>query len=386
MIKIEEPLYQWDMNRYVLLDEDSDVNFALVGADKCYTVASENCRAKIPNELLQEGADISVWRYKDDHTLEQEYFGVWQKPKPVDYEDKQEQAIQKRIDQAVAENQKKNDLIIEQNKNEYDQIIQQSKYKSLDMYLEKSLEEYSNNKVTELGNSSFSNQRKLKKINCPNLKSIGASCFSGCTSLVDVGDMSNITTIKSDAFYCCSSLTNLSFPNAVDGDEEGIIGKTAFSGCINLVTVDLPKAKKFDDTVFFNCIKLREVFFPSMTGGISNSMFKNCSSMTKATFPSAVTAINSTYQWNASFLSCSNLQALILKSTTLINLKSSDALIGNITVTNVALSPNYQGDSPGYIYVPKALVEKYKTATNWSVFADKFRAIEDYPEICNEGV
>lgn len=103
MIKIEEPLYQWDINRYVLLDEDSDVNFALVGADQCYTVASENCRAKIPNELLQEGADISVWRYKDDHTLEQEYFGVWQKPKPVDYEDKQEQAIQKRIDEAVAE-------------------------------------------------------------------------------------------------------------------------------------------------------------------------------------------------------------------------------------------------------------------------------------------
>lgn len=85
MIKIEEPLYQWDINRYVLLDEDSDVNFALVGADQCYTVASENCRAKIPNELLQEGADISVWRYKDDHTLEQEYFDVSRKPKPVDY-------------------------------------------------------------------------------------------------------------------------------------------------------------------------------------------------------------------------------------------------------------------------------------------------------------
>lgn len=103
MIKIEEPLYQWDTNRYVLLDEDSDVNFALVGADKCYTVASENCRAKIPNELLQEGADISVWRYKDDHTLEQEYFGVWQKPKPVDYvytddEVKTYDSIQQKVD------------------------------------------------------------------------------------------------------------------------------------------------------------------------------------------------------------------------------------------------------------------------------------------------
>ena len=38
----------------------------------------------------------------------------------------------------------------------------------------------------------------------------------------------------------------------------------------------------------------------------------------------------------------------------------------------------------GYIYVPKALLEDYKVATNWSVYADKFRAIEDYPDICGE--
>ena len=108
--------------------------------------------------------------------------------------------------------------------------------------------------------------------------------------------------------------------------------------------------------------------------------------MTKAIFPSAVTAINSTYRWDASFYNCPRLQALILKSPTLIKLQDNQALIGDVTVTNYALSPAYTGDNPGYIYVPKALVEEYKTATNWSVFADKFRAIEDYPEICNEGV
>ena len=37
----------------------------------------------------------------------------------------------------------------------------------------------------------------------------------------------------------------------------------------------------------------------------------------------------------------------------------------------------------GYIYVPAALVDKYKAATNWSVYADQIRAIEDYPEICD---
>ena len=36
----------------------------------------------------------------------------------------------------------------------------------------------------------------------------------------------------------------------------------------------------------------------------------------------------------------------------------------------------------GYIYVPAALVDNYKAATNWSTYANQIRAIEDYPEIC----
>ena len=38
----------------------------------------------------------------------------------------------------------------------------------------------------------------------------------------------------------------------------------------------------------------------------------------------------------------------------------------------------------GYIYVPMSLVDTYKSATNWSTFANQFRAIEDYPDICGE--
>ena len=32
----------------------------------------------------------------------------------------------------------------------------------------------------------------------------------------------------------------------------------------------------------------------------------------------------------------------------------------------------------GYIYVPRALVDSYKTAYNWSIYASRFRALEDY--------
>ena len=33
---------------------------------------------------------------------------------------------------------------------------------------------------------------------------------------------------------------------------------------------------------------------------------------------------------------------------------------------------------PPYVYVPAALVDAYKSATNWSANAAKFRALEDY--------
>ena len=35
----------------------------------------------------------------------------------------------------------------------------------------------------------------------------------------------------------------------------------------------------------------------------------------------------------------------------------------------------------GYVYVPSALVDSYKSATNWSTYADQIRAIENYPDI-----
>ena len=32
----------------------------------------------------------------------------------------------------------------------------------------------------------------------------------------------------------------------------------------------------------------------------------------------------------------------------------------------------------GYIYAPRALVDSYKAATNWSTYADQICALEDY--------
>ena len=361
MIKIEEPLYQWDMNRYVLLDEDSDVNFALVGADKCYTVASENCRAKIPNELLQEGADISVWRYKDDHTLEQEYFGVWQKPKPVDYEDKQEQAIQKRIDDALADATKG----LVNKKDVYKNLIEDrtNNYK----YGEALLKEVIPN-ITVIGDEAFDG------ISGFNWTTIGNNAILEDSKRYPRNFFSNIKEVKKEGLsYVFRRISKpeqmpCNFYASFDSLEK--LGESALSN-FHFTHVNFPKLSSIDSyTALSYSYNLIWVRFDSLKriGGHS-------------AYSSLLGDRGDSFDYKVDYL-----KTIVLSSDTLVTLNSSVALIGSPTNTVCPISPAYTGNNPGYIYVPKALVEDYKTATNWSVFAEKFRAIEDYPEICNEGV
>ncbi len=69
-------------------------------------------------------------------------------------------------------------------------------------------------------------------------------------------------------------------------------------------------------------------------------------------------------------ISDSKLDTLIIRAEKITSLQSKNAL------TNTPIA-----SGTGYIYVPKSLVEQYKAATNWVVYAAQIRAIEDYPEI-----
>lgn len=61
------------------------------------------------------------------------------------------------------------------------------------------------------------------------------------------------------------------------------------------------------------------------------------------------------------------LTALVLRYNTVATLENTNAL-GQSGIAN----------GTGYIYVPSDLVDSYKSATNWSTYANQFRALEDY--------
>ena len=100
-------------------------------------------------------------------------------------------------------------------------------------------------------------------------------------------------------------------------------------------------------------------------GVMRTGSFMGCSNLTKIDFDVLEE------MKDADFYQCSALTAVIIRSPAVCTMSTSNAF---------KLTPIASGT--GYIYVPAALVDSYKAATNWSVYADQIRAIEDYPDIC----
>jgi hypothetical protein len=124
--------------------------------------------------------------------------------------------------------------------------------------------------------------------------------------------------------------------------------------------------------------------------------FRGCSNLVKFSAPNLASTMN-----NYAFYQCSKLEYVdfgkiprfgtndvngLHKIQTMI-FRKSDGVV-ELTVAfannNSITKEDYKVGGVNYycyFYVPKALVEDYKVATNWSNYAHRFRAIEDYPEI-----
>lgn len=205
--------------------------------------------------------------------------------------------------------------------------------------------------ITSLRQSMFHCAENLIELKLPNLQSIEGSYAIYRTKVKSL-DFPKITKMKSDSIVYNPALEYANFPNLETGtgyDEEFGLGTHS-----NLKEVNIPKVKHLD----------------------ANG-FSSCSSLPRLDLPSVIQIDNKSYVHP--FESCNKLTTLILRANQVVQLADSTGLFNNCPINN----GGYNGVQ-GYIYVPKALLEDYKVATNWSVYADRFRAIEDYPDICGE--
>ena len=111
------------------------------------------------------------------------------------------------------------------------------------------------------------------------------------------------------------------------------------------------------------CTKLTSVVLPAVTTTDGNSMV-GCSALTKVDFSNLQNIRYSTFYSNK------KLVTLIIRTQVVAKLENTSAFKDTPIVSGT-----------GYVYVPSVLVNSYKSATNWSTYADQIRAIEDYPDI-----
>ena len=176
-------------------------------------------------------------------------------------------------------------------------------------------------KCTELRDTNSSSQgvfyncKELQSVNIPStLATIGRGAFYGCDNLTTVnGDLSSVETIGYYAFADDAKLSgDFDFPNLVSLNPltftrtsinsfsasklESIIGtsnggSSAFYGCKNLKSVNLPSVILIERETFSGCTSLEDVNIPNITD-IRDNVFYNTSSL-KSIYAPKLTSVSS---------------------------------------------------------------------------------------------
>ena len=220
--------------------------------------------------------------------------------------------------------------------------------------------------IEYIGDYSFKDATKLvfDSIEYPNLTRIGTRAFENCKFTLNKAILPSCKKIEEFAFYGCSSmaLTKLELPQCTS------IGNSAFNGCpllseITLQNVTTVGAQAFRGTGISK-IKLPSVktmaavanydgIFSYCTNLVLVDLGGNCSSIGNESFGRSVGTSG--------------------KNITLICRASTPPTLGGSIISKGLVKATI-----GEIYVPDESVEAYKTATNWSAYANKILPLSQY--------
>ena len=168
-----------------------------------------------------------------------------------------------------------------------------------------------------------------------------------------------VTSLRTGAFCDCPELTYVSLPNCTKFN-----GFRQFANCTNLTAIYLPKLETITDgnQNFVGMEDLQEISLPSLTKiSGSSATFNGCKNLCIVNMP----LLSGSTIGASCFYNCYDLQTVILGGETLNPLGNTNAF-GNAG-RNTQLN----------IYVPDALLDTYKTATNWTAFADKIKPMSE---------
>lgn len=171
-----------------------------------------------------------------------------------------------------------------------------------------------------------------------------------------------VTGLKFAAFYNCKNLVSVSLPNCACLDGEG----QQFDFCERLQEVSLPNLATINRAYrTFNGLRnLKEISLPNLTTANNMEMtFAMCTAVTNIRLPK----LGGTTIKRYAFRYCYYLHTLVFGGDSLNTLEN----------TNAFENAGIHAENGLRIYVPDTLVDTYKRATNWSVYADKIKPISE---------
>lgn len=205
--------------------------------------------------------------------------------------------------------------------------------------------------VTTVGNRGMYECQNLQIFNAPNMTRVGSESFRRCQKLETV-ICGPDCVVESWAFMDCSNLTNLNFSNIFK------VLDNSFNGA-GFTKIDAPNLTQLGSSSFTWCKALESVKM-ALVKTIVTSSFSQCALLKKAVF-SNVTKIES-----RAFFNDKSFETLVLEGNSVATLSDANAF-GSTNSTFL-------------VYVPDSLVEDYKSATNWSTYANRIKPISELPE------
>ena len=165
--------------------------------------------------------------------------------------------------------------------------------------------------IVKIGSRAFYNCSQLTHITFPDsVKEFGTSTFGCCSKLTHVNIPNGVTKIPCSMFGHCESLISVDIPNSIKS-----IGSHVFRWCVKLNNINIPTSvKEIGERTFWGCQSIISISIPDSVKRIGCQMFDACHSLETVSIPKDVQIIgnfkNSCLPTDGLFLRCMKLNSI----------------------------------------------------------------------------